>query len=105
MKEVHKIPLLFKKGVTLQVPFPRRLRRRTREKGKKRGHPAPRQGTVVPCTPAQELKMRGHPTPRQGTVVPCTPAQELKMRGHPAPRQGTVVPCTPAQELLIKEER
>ncbi len=41
--------------VTIQVLFPRRRRRRTREKGKVRGQPAPRQGTTVPCTPAEQL--------------------------------------------------
>ncbi len=42
--------------VTLQVSLLRRLWRGTREKGNMRGHPTPRQGTAVPCTPAQQLR-------------------------------------------------
>ena len=58
MSSSHYSTIMDPESVTIQVLFPRRRRRRTREKGNMRGHPAPRQGTAVPCTPAQLLPER-----------------------------------------------
>ena len=48
-----------------------------KRKREKAGTPHAPAGDSRPLHPYTQGNMRGHPAPRQGTAVPCTPAQQL----------------------------